>query len=422
MNNFLRSLQKNITLKYVVAILFIVILVTLALYIQRITLKESNHTRNVVGMSAKQRMLSQAIPLYMYRIHENVFENNKYENYVNNSTVQKLISNIDELSSINKKLTTGKLSNYDTYKQSNIISSMYFGEMDIAKRVQDYVLASKEYTKSYRDENSILILNRVDLLSQRLAEDLGKLVKQYEDEGNENLLFMKNLELLVWIAVIITLILEVIFIFQPMVRKIMTLKSQNNSQLDEIEHTIKVRTAYLEEVNAKLLKMASHDALTGLKNRLNLERDIELAIEKSFENNAPYAVLMFDIDWFKEVNDTFGHDVGDMVIKEFALRLLSVVRDEDNVYRTGGEEFVILLNKISYENTMMIAHKIRMLMSKHVFKVNDEEFTKTVSGGVYHSSMFEVKSVKSVLKLVDSALYESKNQGRNRISTSEDDL
>ena len=153
--------------------------------------------------------------------------------------------------------------------------------------------------------------------------------------------------------------------------------------------------------NIKLEDIALYDPLTGLKNRFYLESDIKKVIDNYHLNHAPYAVLMFDIDWFKEVNDTYGHDVGDKVLKELSAILKSSVREEDKVYRVGGEEFVILLNRIAYKDTIALAEKIRRLIEQHIFKVADKEFSKTISCGLFHSSMMQVNDVKYVLKLVD---------------------
>ena len=172
----------------------------------------------------------------------------------------------------------------------------------------------------------------------------------------------------------------------------------------------------LKEQKNTLNHQAHHDVLTGLKNRLNLEHDIQVAIDTYQEYKAPYGALMFDIDWFKSVNDIYGHDVGDRVLIELSDILVSSVRQEDKVYRAGGEEFVILLKRISYKDIVKVAEKIRLVIEKHVFKVEDKEFSKTISGGLFHSSSCNAFDVKSVLKLIDNALYDSKASGRNRIT------
>jgi len=182
------------------------------------------------------------------------------------------------------------------------------------------------------------------------------------------------------------------------------------------EKELKVEHQQLKQVNYKLADLASHDHLTGLRNRLNMERDIEQLIQQHKKHHAPYAVLMFDIDWFKKVNDIHGHAVGDFILIEVAKLLMQDVRQDDRVYRAGGEEFVIVLNRISLEDTLYRAEKIRASIENHPFKIKKIAVSKTISGGLYHSSLIKVDKVERVLKLVDDALYESKSKGRNQIT------
>jgi diguanylate cyclase (GGDEF)-like protein len=259
------------------------------------------------------------------------------------------------------------------------------------------------------------ILIQMDALSTPLLKDLNSVVLQYQKEGEAKLSQIKNIETSIWALTLFVLLLEVIFIFQPMVHYMIKLSSKNEQTLKNLENLVELRTMHLEQSNQKLLDLASHDPLTGLRNRLNLEKDIENALEHYALHHAPFAVLMFDIDWFKKVNDTHGHDIGDLVLIEIAKILKNSVREGDHVYRAGGEEFVILLNRLSYEDTMRIAEKIRSEVAKHPFNCNGIKLKQTISGGVYHSSLTDTKNVKTLLKLVDEALYDAKESGRDQI-------
>lgn len=172
----------------------------------------------------------------------------------------------------------------------------------------------------------------------------------------------------------------------------------------------------LKLANKKLQLQACHDPLTGLRNRLTMKKDIDAIIQQHNKHHSPFAVLMFDIDWFKKVNDQHGHDAGDFVLVEVARILELTLRQEDKVYRAGGEEFVIVLNRISYEDAVFRAEKIRTSIGNHVFKVNNKEISKTISGGLYHSTLVKTDQAENILKLVDNALYESKAKGRNQIT------
>jgi len=411
-----KKLQHELTLKYVIALFLIALLSTLTFYVLNSVLKKSNNTGLLVNISGKQRMLSQHIALDMHRIHNLHMHHEEGMQYPKTITTQVLISHTEEMFEANKKLSTGLLSTSNKYTLSSAIKEMYFKEMNLAQRVQEYVNIAKKFAHTKNHEEMDKLIKLIDNKSEPLLKDLHKMVVQYQLEGEEALKNMKQLETIAWATTIFVLLLEVIFIFQPMVRKILDLETKHKNVLQHLEDTVEIRTMHLESANNKLAQLAFHDPLTGLKNRLNLERDIENAIRRNKEHKAPFAALMFDIDWFKKVNDEHGHDVGDKVLVEVSNILLTSVREEDKVYRAGGEEFVILLNRINLEESMKIAEKIRSVVETHVCKVNDLEFSKTISCGLYHSSLLVVSDVQSVLKLIDIALYASKANGRNKIT------
>lgn len=124
---------------------------------------------------------------------------------------------------------------------------------------------------------------------------------------------------------------------------------------------------------------------------------------------------MLDIDWFKKINDTYGHQVGDHVLKELSTLLSEAIRTEDSAYRTGGEEFVIILNRISKLDAIKKAEEIRHSVENYTFNCDGYIFNITISCGVYHSQCIEAQDVHEVMKLVDDALYKAKHLGRNRI-------
>jgi diguanylate cyclase (GGDEF)-like protein len=209
--------------------------------------------------------------------------------------------------------------------------------------------------------------------------------------------------------------MEVLFIFQPMANKIQNLFQELMWNQQNLEQQIAIRTLSLEQANRKLMQIASHDPLTGLKNRLNLEKDLESLILHYRQHHAPYAVAMLDIDWFKKINDTYGHDTGDFVLRDMAKILIENVRDDDSVYRAGGEEFVILFNRITHDEALHKANTIRLKLQEHLVVFKEYEIRITISGGLYHPDNVSTDSVQEILKCADVALYEAKHEGRNRI-------
>ncbi|QSZ42793.1 diguanylate cyclase [Sulfurimonas aquatica] len=411
------SLQRSITLKYVVALLLIALLSSASFYVLFKALEESKNTAYIVNISGKQRMLSQHIALALHRLHKDIEDSKINEGIVhNNILVQTLMADIKEMSEANRILSTGFLPNGSKVKLSRVLDETYFGDVNLKKRVDEYLESAYEIFKMSKHSDVDILIEKVDRLSELLLLDIDRVVMEYQEEGEEKLKDLRWLEVVTWVLIIIVLLLEVIFIFQPLTREIVDLYRKNESILNNLENEVLIRTMKLEDANVKLKDLALHDPLTGLRNRLTLEKDVERAISHERDHKAPYAVLMFDIDWFKDVNDTYGHDIGDRVIKEISKILKEAVRENDKVYRAGGEEFVILLNRIDYTDVSNIAEKIRKLIEQHVFSVDDISFSKTISCGLYHSSIIEGENVDHVLKLVDRALYKSKLNGRNRVT------
>lgn len=416
MNTKTNELKNSITFRYIIALSFIAILSTTAFYLLHLSIKDAHSTAYLVNNSGKQRMLSQHIALDIHRIHDN-FNGDKVTNiYDYKLNKQILKQHAKEMLQANHILSTGRLPNNTKVTLSKTIHEMYFGKLNIAKRVELYAKAALEISEQHKHTEIDKIKQTIDKNSKELLVDLNKLVVQYQVEGEKKLQNIQLLETIAWIFTLLVLFLEIIFIFQPMVKKIVSLSTSNDEVLQNLENIVELRTLKLAESNDKLEYLASHDPLTGLRNRLNLEKHIELAINNYKLHHAPFAVLMFDIDFFKDVNDTYGHDIGDYVLVELSKILQLSVREGDNVYRAGGEEFVLLLNRIHYEDSIALAEKIRIKIQKHIFEIKEIKFSKTVSVGLFHSSILEAKDVKMVLKLIDIALYKSKNDGRNRLT------
>jgi diguanylate cyclase (GGDEF)-like protein len=264
-------------------------------------------------------------------------------------------------------------------------------------------------------EHKKVIILDIERFSEGLLADLDKVVLQFQKEGEARLQKIKDTKFMLLLLTLLVLGLEVLFIFRPMVAQIVSLSRLKEETLEHLERQVLLRTLHLEKMNQKLNRLAHHDALTGLRNRLNLESNIEEVIEASEKNGAEFAVLMLDIDWFKSVNDQYGHEIGDFVLRELAQILIKSVREGDHVYRAGGEEFVVLLNRISYPDAKQKAEYIRKSVAEHVFSANGIKLHKTLSGGLYHSSLLKVSNVKELLNQADKALYAAKKAGRNII-------
>ncbi|MFA7084304.1 MAG: GGDEF domain-containing protein [Arcobacteraceae bacterium] len=161
---------------------------------------------------------------------------------------------------------------------------------------------------------------------------------------------------------------------------------------------------------------AFRDGLTGLYNRKFLEEYIKKALPQAIRDNKKLAVLMLDMDHFKSVNDEYGHDIGDVVLKELGYILIQNVRESDLVIRFGGEEFIVILSNIdNTESALAVANKIREQIAQNEIDVYaGTKLRKTVSIGL---AVFpdDGKTFDTVCKNADIALYEAKNKGRNQV-------
>ena len=162
-------------------------------------------------------------------------------------------------------------------------------------------------------------------------------------------------------------------------------------------------------------KEAIYDTLTNLFNRRHFEEELSAETQKAFENESNLSMIMVDIDHFKRVNDTFGHDGGDKVLRKIASLLKNSVRKHDTVARYGGEEFVLLLPGAPLDPTNMVAERIRRLVENTPFDMGQTQIRITISLGISNFPMHRMKSKEELVKMADLALYEAKRGGRNRV-------
>jgi diguanylate cyclase (GGDEF)-like protein/PAS domain S-box-containing protein len=164
----------------------------------------------------------------------------------------------------------------------------------------------------------------------------------------------------------------------------------------------------------ELKALALNDQLTGLPNRRHLDQVLE-AKWLEYENlDRPFGLIFMDIDHFKAVNDTYGHDMGDEVLKMVAKSTRAALRRDDLVGRWGGEEFIIVLSDADPDMMKVVSEKVRMLIESSVLKLEEEELSVTVSLGV--TMPFFEDSLTGMIKRADEKMYESKKNGRNQVT------
>jgi diguanylate cyclase (GGDEF)-like protein len=170
-----------------------------------------------------------------------------------------------------------------------------------------------------------------------------------------------------------------------------------------------------EYSNEGLIHFAFTDHLTGLKTRGYFEQQLELEIKRSERKGESFSLLMLDIDRFKPVNDTYGHHVGDRVLRKVAEVLTTDMREVDTVARYGGEEFVIILPETTEEEAHAVAQRIRTAVEAEEFRVDEsrcESITISIGLAVFGK---DASSARHLVQCADAALYVAKGQGRNKV-------
>ncbi len=167
----------------------------------------------------------------------------------------------------------------------------------------------------------------------------------------------------------------------------------------------------LRQRNDELDRMTRTDALTGLFNRRHLDQELIRQYSIAYRNCTPIAVLLLDIDHFKNVNDTYGHPAGDFVLQEFGRRLGAEVRAGDIAGRWGGEEFLVVLPGADLPAALTAAERIRLAVCRAPVVLNGTQIPITVSGGC---ALGPLDTPEELVARADAALYEAKVGGRNR--------
>ncbi len=154
------------------------------------------------------------------------------------------------------------------------------------------------------------------------------------------------------------------------------------------------------------------DSLTGLKNRRSFDSIIPNTLEELKSKQSPYTIMFLDIDYFKSINDTYGHDIGDIVLQHLSQILLSQKNASDFAFRWGGEEFVLLMPNLNKEQAEQVAERIRQAIESTPCNVDENSIRYTASIGYFTSD--HTNNIEQAIKQADKNLYTAKARGRNR--------
>jgi len=184
----------------------------------------------------------------------------------------------------------------------------------------------------------------------------------------------------------------------------------------KVQVKIKSLQDSLKKSNEMLLKLSNTDPLTQLYNRRFLTDALEREMNRSTRNNTPVTLIMLDIDHFKKVNDTYGHQRGDLILKVVADLLISRMREYDLAARFGGEEFALVLPETSPEQGFEAAERLRLACNELSFEDELSALKLTISLGVATFPHPDIHTLDDLIREADYALYRAKRNGRNRVS------
>ncbi|WP_298752736.1 transporter substrate-binding domain-containing protein [uncultured Arcobacter sp.] len=265
----------------------------------------------------------------------------------------------------------------------------YFGELKIAGQLSEKL----EFRIAVRNDDEVLLNVMQKAVNSIPAEMYSEILNKWSSIKYERGIDYS----LVW-----KVIAGAIFIFFLIIYW--------NRKITKANDLLKQAQKDIEEKNKKLEKLATIDNLTNLYNRRKLEELLKLEINRCERFNCNFSLTMLDIDHFKEVNDTYGHQIGDKVLIEIANILRNSIRKTDFAGRYGGEEFIIVCFEAQKEEIIKIIENIRVDIQNHDFDIVGR---KTVSFGI--SIFKDGDTIESMIKRADSALYEAKETGRNKV-------
>jgi diguanylate cyclase (GGDEF)-like protein len=200
-------------------------------------------------------------------------------------------------------------------------------------------------------------------------------------------------------------------------RSFSTIYSQEELMARLAEATARTKTTLreLQRTNQSLEHLAATDSLTGADNRRRFTEHVEAEIRRVKRGGAPFSVLALDLDNFKSINDRYGHQAGDDILKAFVQKSLAAIRPYDGIARVGGEEFMVLLPQAALEAARIIAERVRAAIASTSFESGTLRGTAvTVSIGVSQFGL-DGHTIGEVLRVADERLYKAKHQGRNRV-------
>jgi two-component system cell cycle response regulator len=212
------------------------------------------------------------------------------------------------------------------------------------------------------------------------------------------------------------------YLVKPFSKEELLARINVHIERSKVNRELRETISLLKEANQKIEKLSIMDPLTGCYNRGYLNKQILTEIKRAIRYGKPFSIILSDIDHFKNVNDSFGHQVGDAVLIRFVKNLQNIIRSEmDWIARYGGEEFLVVLPETTVSNAEVVAEKLRTSVSDQPIRCEAERVSITASFGVTGFDPVNQSAsvtLEQILKAADENLYRAKNEGRDRVVSS----
>ena len=320
-----------------------------------------------------------------------------------------VMQSIGELDNSHKYMTTAvqeKIPLGD-YRSPALYRIYYNPPFNLDERIVEFINTARDFAKyDPKDQNESRIKKRKEVMD-KLTEQANNALKPaldaaleiYQAESLDKVTRYYKIQLNSALLILLVLLAEAILIFRPLIEKI-------------------------RNYNGMLQRYALEDSLTGLNNRRAFMNAAEVELQRAQREHTPVTVALLDLDHFKQVNDTYGHEVGDRVLQHFSNILRRAFRAGDITGRIGGEEFAIILPRISHKGAVKILQRLcdRVAATPCPYKdENDKEafLNYTLSIGYTGPTEITTQTIDELLGSADEGLYKAKEEGRNRLSSTD---
>ncbi|MBF0354888.1 MAG: diguanylate cyclase [Alphaproteobacteria bacterium] len=349
--------------------------------------QRQEETARLVNISGRQRMLSQRIAMMALEMTQAPSENGRMADDMGQV--------IDLMEISHKALTYGSAELGISADKSLAATQIYDAPpFSLNAKVEAYLEDARTFLTLAPENRADSVMLASLLLSAHgpILQSLDAAVKQYEADSETAIKRLRRILLGLVGLMLATLGAEALFVFRPLFRK-------------------------LEQAQAILLDAARTDPLTGCMNRRYLMDAAGRSVALAARTQMPLSIIMIDIDHFKQINDTYGHALGDEALLALVRTILADIRASDFLGRIGGEEFAMVLPDTSLESASQVAEKLRERVMATRIKSDGADFSITISIGLAQI-LPDDKDFTAALERADKALYKAKQNGRNRIEIS----